>query len=208
MTEDNGHLGQRLVKSGIVTADQLDEALEFQASIGGRLGVILIKLGLIEPTQLAEVFSIMCEVPLVKADEMFIDHKLIKSFERKLMETRSFVPVSETNASIKIATSDPSDVELLNIVEFETEKSVELCAINIEDINRILNLVYTEQAPPQLKVPTPVKAPVTCKTKARSLLRNSSFRDVVLALIDDLQSKGIIEYTEILDRIDKLQSDG
>lgn len=205
MGEESDRLGERLVKSGLLTEEQLNEALELQESIGGRLGALLIKLGLLGSDQLAEVLSIMCQVPLIKADDIFVDHKLIKTFERTLMEKRNFVPISSSGNTIKIAAADPSDVDVINLVEFETEKSVNLCAMSQGDIQRLLNLVFVEHAPVAKRAGA-AQQPMT-KVKARAQIRNSSFREVLLALVDELHDKGVVEYAEILRRIEQRHSE-
>ena len=50
-------LGERLVETGCITAEQLDQALELQRSEGGRVGELLAELGLISPTT-ARFFSL------------------------------------------------------------------------------------------------------------------------------------------------------
>ena len=45
-------LGQVLMESGIVTIDDLNEALDVQKSSGQRLGDILISMGVITPEEL------------------------------------------------------------------------------------------------------------------------------------------------------------
>ncbi len=45
-------LGQVLMESGMITIDELNEALEIQKSSGQRLGDILINLNMITPEEL------------------------------------------------------------------------------------------------------------------------------------------------------------
>lgn len=45
-------LGEMLVGNGIITPDQLEDALDRQRQDGGALGLILIKNGCITPDQL------------------------------------------------------------------------------------------------------------------------------------------------------------
>jgi len=50
-------LGERLVETGCITTEQLDQALDLQRSKGGRVGELLAELGLISPTT-ARFFSL------------------------------------------------------------------------------------------------------------------------------------------------------
>ena len=50
-------LGERLVETGCITSEQLDQALDLQRSKGGRVGELLAELGFISPTT-ARFFSL------------------------------------------------------------------------------------------------------------------------------------------------------
>lgn len=50
-------LGERLVETGCISSEQLDQALDLQRSKGGRVGELLAELGLISPTT-ARFFSL------------------------------------------------------------------------------------------------------------------------------------------------------
>ncbi len=54
-------LGQILMESGMITIDDLNEALEVQKSSGQRLGDILISLGMITPEELQMVLDFQDE---------------------------------------------------------------------------------------------------------------------------------------------------
>ncbi|GEM_PF-3983022 len=203
MNKNNNSLGQHLVKNGLITEEQLAKALKYQSVNGGKLGAILVDLGIIKSSQLLQSLSAISQTPIVKADEIFIDHKLIKSFEYTLMLKHDFVPVASDANTIKVATSDPFNLDVINIVEFETEKSVELCIMSGEDINKILNLVYH----PQVHKPSVSPAPKqhVRSDKIRSQIRNASFREVLLALVDELNDKGLVKYSDILKRVESRQ---
>lgn len=46
-------LGEILMEKGIITTDQLNEALQVQTSKGGLLGIILVEMGYLKPKMLA-----------------------------------------------------------------------------------------------------------------------------------------------------------
>lgn len=48
-------LGDRLVAEGLITQEQLEQAMEHQKKAGGRLGEILVEMGFVERSQLSEV---------------------------------------------------------------------------------------------------------------------------------------------------------
>ncbi len=59
-------LGQHLVESGVVTDDQIEEALDLQKKEGGRLGSKLVKCGYITETQLVSYLNKYCGASCMK----------------------------------------------------------------------------------------------------------------------------------------------
>ena len=58
-------LGGMLVEENLITAVQLENALEVQRRQGGKLSEILINQGLVKAEELAIVLSIQLNVPLI-----------------------------------------------------------------------------------------------------------------------------------------------
>ncbi|MGE4344930.1 MAG: hypothetical protein AB7F20_11740, partial [Geoalkalibacter sp.] len=56
-------LGTMLVQEGVISLQQLDEALKYQTIFGGRLGTNLIEMGLAEEEDIARVLSEKLRVP-------------------------------------------------------------------------------------------------------------------------------------------------
>jgi len=50
-------IGELLVKDNLITQEQLEEALRYQAVHGGRLGSILIQLGYVQDDDITSVLS-------------------------------------------------------------------------------------------------------------------------------------------------------
>ena len=47
-------LGEILMEKGIITTEQLNEALQVQSMKGGLLGIILVEMGYLKPKTLAD----------------------------------------------------------------------------------------------------------------------------------------------------------
>ena len=57
-------LGQYLIRQGLITAEQLDEALQHQALYGARLGTNLVDLAFVTLSELAQQLSTFHRAPL------------------------------------------------------------------------------------------------------------------------------------------------
>src|SRR2546426_9119288 len=71
-------LGEILVKESLITQDQLQKALEFQRTNGGKLGSCLTKMGFITDDDITGVLSRQYGVPSINLKYYEIDPNVIK----------------------------------------------------------------------------------------------------------------------------------
>ena len=75
-------LGDLLVAGGVITPQQLEEALTYQRSKGGRLGICLIRLGYLTEDVLHSVLTRQYGVALVDLSRIEIDPDAVKLLPR------------------------------------------------------------------------------------------------------------------------------
>ncbi len=117
--------GQLLLKTGKITSDQLQEALDLQKERGGRLGSNLVNLGYIAEEELIEVLSQHFGVPSVDLNGLEIDETIIKIIPADIARKYTILPVSKAGATITLAMHDPTNVFALDDVKFMTGYRVE-----------------------------------------------------------------------------------
>src|SRR5436190_24296263 len=61
-------LGELLVSHGLITSEQLEDALFAQRQFGGRLGTNLVELGFVSDGELANILSEQLKVPCAKPE--------------------------------------------------------------------------------------------------------------------------------------------
>ncbi|MBE9537201.1 MAG: hypothetical protein IMF07_08480 [Proteobacteria bacterium] len=118
-------LGEMLVKSKVITSDQLEEALKAQVMFGGKLGTNLIELDFVCEKTLAKALSAKLSVPFVSSDTLLkIPKRTIKALPRDLVEKYKVVPLTVDKTRITVATSDPSDLFSLDELRFVSGKAI------------------------------------------------------------------------------------
>lgn len=153
------HIGDILVNKGVVTDDQLQNALEIleeePENSSRRLGQILYQeVGLNRHTIMKEISTVYAfrevleDVEVVSDD--IIDH--IKKNVEKLPEDvidelvhHKALPFQRTNGSLTIAAADPSDPNIQSILNKLTFKQTELVYCNYELVDQILSKVYEQK---------------------------------------------------------------
>ncbi len=119
-------LGERLVKMGTVTPDQLDEALRYQLIHGGHLGTCLLELQFVDEHVLGQVLSEVFNVPYAAPDKFLdVSRSVVESLTPRLVEKHQAVPFALGKTTLQIAIVDPSNFSALEEISFAASKRVE-----------------------------------------------------------------------------------
>jgi len=114
-------LGALLVKEGLITQKQLDEALKTQVIYGGRLGTNLVELGYLDEEALAYFLSEHLEVPYAHPKTLLeIDPKIIALIPRTMAEKYKILPFSVKRKRLRMIMIDPLDLETIRELSFIT----------------------------------------------------------------------------------------
>jgi hypothetical protein len=111
--------GQYLQKLGLLSSEQLEQALEHQAVQGARLGTNLVELGLLAPERLAECLSDFHKVALPPRPWLERPHRpAIKRVSRPLVERIRFIPMRLEGNVLHVAVLDPRNPRVLDDLRF------------------------------------------------------------------------------------------
>jgi type IV pilus assembly protein PilB len=116
-------LGELLVKSEMVTPEQLDAALSLQQQQGGKLGHILVDLGSVTEDQLADVLALQKGLPRVTLAGFPVDHDAVALLPERVARRRAIIPIKyDEDGAVVVAVADPLDIEALDEVELRSGK--------------------------------------------------------------------------------------
>ncbi len=118
-------LGEILVKESLITQDQLQKALEFQRSNGGKLGSCLTKMGFITDDDITGVLSRQYCVPSINLKYYEIDPTVIKLIPQDTATRYQVIPLSRVGSVLTIAMTDPTNVFAMDDIKFMTGFNVE-----------------------------------------------------------------------------------
>ena len=91
-------LGEILLKESLITQDQLEKALEFQRSNGGKLGSCLTKMGFITDDDITGVLSRQYGVPSINLKYYETDPNVIKLIPQDTALRYQVVPLSRVGS--------------------------------------------------------------------------------------------------------------
>src|SRR3989475_838155 len=118
-------LGEMLIKSGLLTPQKLQEALEYQQTNGGKLGLNLVKLGFVKEEDITRVLSQQYGVPAINLTKVEVDDTVVKLIPSEVAQKYLIMPVNRTGATLTIAMVDPTNVFAMDDIKFMTGYNVE-----------------------------------------------------------------------------------
>jgi type IV pilus assembly protein PilB len=113
-------LGDILIKEGLITREQLHQALGEQRASKHRLGYVLVKLGLVQELEITKLLARQYRMPAVDLSRFEVDPKLVKLIPGDLATKHVVLPLKREGRTLTIAMADPTDHGLLEDLKFIT----------------------------------------------------------------------------------------
>ncbi len=135
-------LGEMLVQTGAISADQLSEALTQQSATGKRLGFVLVEMGLVGERDLAQALADQLEMEVVDLRHIEVDEELISLLPETMARLLKAVPIRRLGGRIEVAVGDPLEAELTTRLVAALEVPVRLVVAAVSDVERLLDSVY------------------------------------------------------------------
>lgn len=138
------YFGEGLVTKGIITQNQLDEALHRQQTgmQGKKLGEILVRLGYISKSHISEGLAEQLGIPIVKLSEREIPEAIRGLVKVEIAQLYRIIPVEEESGVIKVATADPTNINTMDNLRRLLDKEVQPVLATEEEIREALNKYY------------------------------------------------------------------
>lgn len=127
-------LGQILVARGVITREQLTEALKAQRLSGKRLGDTLRTMG-VSSDQIAEALSEQLMIPLVRLRNQTIDKAVLQLIPERMARRHQAIPIEASDARIIVAIVDPLDIVAIDDLRRLTGQEIDIVIATPDDFN-------------------------------------------------------------------------
>jgi type IV pilus assembly protein PilB len=131
-------IGELLLQEGLLTPEQLNEALEEQGRTGERIGATLIKLGMLTEDTLVEFIGKQFNVPLVNISKLVIPKDIITLIPQDVAQKYQAIPFGRMGNTLHIAMADPGNLFVIDDLRFLTRKNVQVHVASEKAIKRVL----------------------------------------------------------------------
>jgi type IV pilus assembly protein PilB len=139
---EKGHkkLGEILIEKGLITAEELEQALNEQVKTKEFLGAVLLRKNQIKERDLFEALSEQYSIPLISLKNRYIDWKIVKEFSASLILDYMCFPIKKDDWSMTIAITNPLDAWAIKRAEEETSGfKLKLVLVSSEDMREAIH---------------------------------------------------------------------
>ena len=116
----NDRLGDTLMRDGLLSREQLTQALLEQKASKQRLGYVLVKLGLVPELEITKILARQFRMPAVDLSRFDVDPKILKLVPGDMATKGVVLPLKREGRTLTVAMADPSDMGLLEDLKFVT----------------------------------------------------------------------------------------
>lgn len=138
-------LGDLLVESGLISEEQLQNALKEQKTLNMRLGDVLITQNYITEQQLIEVLEFQLGIPHIQLYRQKIETKVINLIPQKLAEQHSVLPIRVEGNKLILAMADPMDYFAIDELRMTTGLRIEPAIASKDELLRAIKRYYGMQ---------------------------------------------------------------
>ena len=131
-------LGEILKEQGLISEEQVQDALRLQHQQGVLFGEALVQQGIITEDKIVSTLVDQFGIPYIEPSKYQINEELLEIFDPTMMRRFQFVPVDSIGSVLVVAIAGLLSEDLLRELESQTGCSVQLFLTKMSEINAVL----------------------------------------------------------------------
>ncbi len=139
-------IGQLLIDGGVITEEQLNDALEKQRTQGGKTFELLIALGYLDKDLLHDFLSRQPGIAAIDLSRCNISPELVKLVPKKLAVENLVLPIDQLGKLLTVAMACPLDTGTITTLEQATGLRVKGMLCRLEDIHAAVQKYYPDRS--------------------------------------------------------------
>ncbi len=135
-------LGDLFVREGLVTEQQLKDALVEAKESKMRVGYALVKLGFVEEEELTRMLAKQYRVPAVDLEKITVDAKILKVIPSEVALKHLVLPLRRVGRTLTVAMANPTDLGAIDDLKFMTRYDIEPVIVGEYTLRKHLDNYY------------------------------------------------------------------
>lgn len=135
--------GDFLVDNKMLTRSELVEALNEQRGNSGRLGEILVRLGMLTDEQVTQALAQYLSIEWVSLDDLsVIDKEIARIIPESISKRFCLICIGESDNKIIVAMADPLNVVAIDTISLKTNRQVKIVISSATKIKQAIEAVF------------------------------------------------------------------
>ncbi len=135
-------LGRILAEMGVVTNEQLEEALELQRTTSVRTGDALLSLDYCQPADIARALASQFDRRVVDPRAIDIPQDALDAVPKAMAREHHLIPISREDGRLTVAVADPLDLYALDHLRFATNCEIDFVIAASDTIEEAISQKY------------------------------------------------------------------
>lgn len=135
-------IGEMLVQAGLLTENQLEEAVKKPRPPGMKLGQFLIREGIVRESEVVRALSEQLRVDIYQPDSFPVDHELTKLIPLQMAGRQRVIPLCKKAGLLIVAMSDPTDIMAMDAIQEQVQMEIEPVICTEAQFNELMGSLY------------------------------------------------------------------
>lgn len=135
-------IGSILIERGVISDEQLADAIKEQNRTGERLDHVLVRMGMVRSTDVLKAIGQQFAMPIVDLNAIEVKQDVLQTLPAKLVFKQRCVPIERRNGMLRVATCDPFELTAFDELRLLTGMAIELVLADEQDIRKFIRTHY------------------------------------------------------------------
>jgi hypothetical protein len=132
-------IGEILVNEGLVTPEQLEEALRVQKKTGDLLGSVLMDMGLVAESDIAKTMCLQYQLPFITFQNYEFDEKLLGLFPKDFLHKHRLLPFDRVGDMLLVLVTEIPQDQVIEEIPKLTHLNTALYVGYLSEVTAQLN---------------------------------------------------------------------
>ncbi|MFP4668190.1 MAG: GspE/PulE family protein [Desulfosalsimonas sp.] len=135
-------LGEMLTEEGLISDEQLQSALKEQKAAGQKLGEFLCARNICRENEIVDMLSRQLRIDRYDPSNYPLDPGLVEIIDAETAKNKKVVPIEKLGGVLRVATTDPLDIDALDSLEVITNLEIEPVVCTQAEFEQAYNSLY------------------------------------------------------------------
>ena len=186
-------LGDMFIEQGLITEEQLEEALKYQAMEKDRLGATLVKHNYITEKQLIDTLRLQLGIEYIDLTKVDITPEMSRYVPKSLAKRMNIVPVRIVKEQLYLAMADPLNFMAVEEAGRTSKKRIVPMIASEPAVKRAINILYGNEGAAQAMAEIRAETAATQEPETARIQEMQENNTPMIRLVNSIIERAVSE---------------